>query len=291
MLFAAVVVIVLLAGYSWLIRPNVGGLNNAYADWYSGSEIPRNLDRENLIRLGWYLSPLGILLSTAGVCLMIWKVNRGTAIILSTGLVFAFIYIWRIQANPHQVYAMRRYVPAVLPFAVVTSAYLFSWLFNRTQTWIKVGAVCLAILWLASFGWSARGFVSQVDHRGLIAQLDNLNETLAPNSILIFDDQAAITIGDIAGTPLHFIYGHDIFSLRDLATLDKEALLSSIDSWKDEGRTIYWIGQQPPPLQLDMTTSNPLVSTITSQQLEGTYERKPTRIIEMEWQLELTPLQ
>jgi hypothetical protein len=156
LLIAAIAVIVLLAAYSWLVRPNLGGLEVAAADWYSGSEIPRNLDRENLIRLGWYLSPLGILLSTAGVCLMIWKINRGTAIILSTGLVFAFIYIWRIQANPHQVYAMRRYVPAVLPFAIVTSTYLFNWLFKQTQTWTKVGAVCLAFLWLASLGWSAR---------------------------------------------------------------------------------------------------------------------------------------
>jgi len=133
--------------------------------------------------------------------------------------------------------------------------------------------------------------VGQVDHRGLIAQLDNLNETLEPNSILIFDDQAAITVGDIAGTPLHFIYGHDIFSLRDLASLDEQALLASIESWKDQGRTVYWIGQQPTTVSLDQATSNPLTLTIKSQQLEGTYERKPTLIIESEWQLEITPLQ
>jgi hypothetical protein len=146
-------------------------------------------------------------------------------------------------------------------------------------------------LWLASLGWSARGFVNQVDHRGLIAQLDNFNESLAPNSILIFDDQSAITIGDIAGTPLHFIYEHDIFSLRDLASLDEEVLLASIESWKDQGRTIYWISQQPTTVPLDLMMSKPFTLTISSQHLEGTYERKPTRIIEMEWQLELTPIQ
>ncbi len=291
LLIAAVGVIVLLAAYGWLVRPNLGGPDVASADWYSGSEIPRTLDRENLIRLGWYLSPLGILLSIVGVCLMIWKVNRGTAIILATGLVFTFIYLWRIQANPHQIYAMRRYVPTVMPFAIVASAYLFDWLFKRKLTWIKIGSVGLAFLWIASLGWSARGFVSQVDHRGLIAQLDNLNETFEPNSILIFDDQAAITVGDIAGTPLHFIYGHDIFSLRDLASLDEQALLASIESWKDQGRTVYWIGQQPTTVSLDLATSNPLTLTIKSQHLEGTYERKPVRIIESEWQLEITPLQ
>ena len=82
------------------------------------------------MRLGWYLGPAGIALGVAGMCWMLVKdLNRRTVFLLGTGLFFSLLYLWRIQANPHQIYAMRRYVPVVLPFFIITAAYLINWLY------------------------------------------------------------------------------------------------------------------------------------------------------------------
>ncbi len=206
-----VVLVVGLAVYGYFLRPHLGQIRTA-AYWYGGGEIP-NLDRENLVRLGWYLGPAGIALSVAGVCWMLIKdLNRRTAFLLGAGLFFALFYLWRIQANPHQIYAMRRYVPVVLPFFIISAAYLIHWLFvnlrGKTRWFVSIG---LTLIWFSGILLSARGFVSQIDYRGIIDQLDRFNTELSPHSVLIFGDSAPVGIGDLLGTPMRFLYGHDVF--------------------------------------------------------------------------------
>jgi hypothetical protein len=76
------------------------------------------------LRLGWYLTPLGIWLGVLGSGLMLWRVNRRTVMALALGFMFSGVYLWNISANPHHVYVMRRYVPAVMPFFILGAAYL-----------------------------------------------------------------------------------------------------------------------------------------------------------------------
>jgi len=286
----AVALLLLLVAYGWFIRPYAGVDPINYEYWYGGGQIPVSLDRENLIRLGWYLSPLGIALATAGICQMILTVNRQTAVLLGTGLIFSLLYIWKIQANPHQIYTMRRYVPAVLPFAIVATGALFGWLFSRRQKWIQVVGLFLAIGWLVSLGLAARGFVRQVDHQGIMAQLESIDNLLEPASILIFYEQAAITQGDTLGTPLRFLFGHDVYSVRDLETLDTAALARMMTRWRDSGRPVYWVGDSAILENQGLTLGTPVQVNIATQQLEGVYDRKPSKIIEPRWQLDIIPV-
>lgn len=282
--------VLLLVVYGWFIRPYVGGelINSDY--WYGGGQLPVGLDRENLIRLGWYLSPLGIALATAGLCQMILSVNRQTAVLLATGLIFSLLYIWKIQANPHQIYTMRRYVPAVLPFAIVATGSLFGWIFHHRQRWLLIAGGVLAIGWLAGLGLAARGFVWQVDHQGIVAQLEMLDKQLEPASILIFDDQAAVTIGDVLGTPLRFLYGHEVFSVREIESLDTAALARMIARWRESGRSVYWVGDAAVLEDQALTLGPPLEVDIASQHLEGRYDRKPSEIVELRWRLSIFPV-
>ena len=287
----AVGLILLLVAYGWFIRPYMPApVLLAYDYWYGGGQIPDGLDRENLLRLGWYLSPLGIALATAGICHMILNVNRQTAVLLGTGLIFSLLYIWRIQANPHQIYAMRRYVPVVLPFAIVATGSLFGWIFRRRQKWLQFAGVFLAIGWLVTLGLAARGFVRQVDHQGIMAQLESLDNQLEPASILIFNEPAAVTSGDFLGTPLRFLFGHDIYSVRDLESLDTAALAKMMTRWRDSGRQVYWVGDGAILEDLGLALDQPIQATVASQNLEGVYDRKPSEIVEPRWQLNIIPV-
>lgn len=310
-------VTLLVAIHGWFIRPLMGE-TVLRQDGYSQQLIPLT-EHENWRRLGWYLSPVGVWLGVAGTCLLFWKVNRRTAVMLAVGALFSLLYLWNLRANPHHIYAMRRYVPAVLPFFVLAAAVFIQqvamvWRSRGAEAqggrgaegqrsrgeligkwrlssayFFKGAAVLLALIWLAGLAWSARGFVSQVDHAGLIEQIAALDRELEADSILIFNDQAVVSLGDIVGTPLKFIYGHDVFTLRDPAALDERLLAQTLQIWENSDRAVYWVGDPAWLVEhgFGFSTAEQLLQ---STYLENSYEHKPQRIEQQEWRLLLNKL-
>lgn len=286
---ATIVVVAGLAAYGWFVRPVYGALPS-YSEWYDGQTIVLT-DRENLVRLGWYLSPAGVWLGIAGICLLIWRANRRTVTLLGVGLFFAVLYLWRIQANPHQIYVMRRYVPVVAPFLIVGAASLLFYLWARpgrhvVATGSRVLAFVLAAIWLAGMAWSARGFVTQVDYRGLTAELAALDAQLGERSVLLFDEQSPVSAGDALGTPLHFLFGHDVYTLRAPQAVSDATLVNSIKNWQNNGRSVYWVGA-PDWLQAQALVFDAQTANVTSMALEGSYDHKPQRIMPVTWNLSL----
>lgn len=298
-----------LAAYAWFLRPVYGPLPS-YNEWYDGNTIVLS-DRENLIRLGWYLSPLGVWLAVAGAMLMIWRANRSNLPLLFVGLFFSLLYLWRIQANPHQIYVMRRYVPAVMPFFITAAAFLLHAIavrmppaqsnpLQKARLGALSGAVratpllpialLVGLAWVAAIAFSARGFISQIDNQGLTAQLAALDQQLAPHSVILFNQQAVITTGDSLGMPLHTIFGHDVYSLRDTQALDDAILVKSIEDWHNSGRAVYWAGATE---WLDRQAWNyrPLEVNIMTHALEGSYDHKPFRIVPFTWAFTLNRIE
>lgn len=285
---ALIAVTLIIAAYGWFIRPMTGEAI-LRQDLYSGQEIPLT-DHENWLRLGWYLSPIGVWLGVAGVCVLIWRVNRRTAVILVVGALFSALYLWNLRANPHQVYAMRRFVPVTVPFFCLAAAVFIDWLARLPRPWARALAALAAVLWLGGLALSARGFISQVDHRGLAAQLVALDETLATDSVLLFNDQAVIGQGDFFGTPLQFMFGHDVFSLRDPSQLDPAVLVKAIEAWQNSGRAVYWVGDPAWLADRGLAyTETPV--TLRSQHLEERYDRKPSAVLQDEWTLRISQIE
>lgn len=282
-LAAGVIIVLLLGVYGWFIRP-VYGAPSILNDWYSTNQIPRP-DHENLRRLGWYLSPLGVWLGIGGMCLLIWRANRRSAVMIGVGLLFSLLYLWRIQTNPHHIYTMRRYVPVTLPFFIVAAAALLAWLAGWRKPISLILAGSLALAWLGGLGWLARGFVTQVDYPGLIDQMTAFSQQFAPDAVLIFNDPAPIGQGDFIGTPLKFLYGLDVFTLRDPAALDTAVFTRQIDQWQADGRTVYWLavpdGPDWPLAARPLQAIAPYAITTTA--LEGRYDRRPTAVIPTTW--------
>lgn len=284
---AGALLVLLLGLYGWFIRPVVGD-TISWNDWYSAGQIPQT-DHENLLRLGWYLSPLGVWLGILGVARLVWRLERRTLLLVGVGLLLSLLYLWRIQANPHHIYTMRRYVPVTLPFFILAAAALLTWLAAWLTAWRKsIGLLLVGLLaaaWLGGLGWLARGFVSQVDYPGLIAQMDDFSQEFAPGSILIFNDPAPIGQGDIIGTPLKFLYGLDVFTLREPDALATAVFADQITRWQAEGRGVYWMAVAEgydwplPDREIVEVGSYHLVTSA----LEGRYDRRPTAVLPREW--------
>ena len=285
------------AVYGWFIRPYTAE-PRLVADAYSQTTLLLT-NHENWLRLGWYIFPTGIWFGVLGCCLFIWQAKWKTAVLLAVGLLFSALYLWDVRANPHQIYVMRRYVPAVLPFFVLSGAFLIGWFFRTAQVkersdtrfrFVKpILGVLLALIWLFGLAWSARGFVSQVDHRGVVAQLAALESELQPNSVLIFDDQSPVSLGDIWGTPLKFIYGHDVFTLRDPEILNNPRLVEIIEIWQNNGRSVVWIGDSTWLEDNDFSYQEKTFA-INSHRLESSYEHKPQEIVLETWILPMSKI-
>ena len=287
--------ILISAIYGWFIRPYIAE-PISIPDAYSQTTLLLT-NHENWIRLGWYLFPTGILLGVLGSCLLIWHVEWKTAVLLAVGLLFSALYLWDVRANPHHIYVMRRYVPAVLPFFLISGAYLIGWLFrcfhkwHRSNTALRYGFVVLGslitIIWLFGLAWSARGFISQVDHQGVVDQLASIESDLQPNSVLIFNDQAPVGLGDIWGTPLKYIFGHDVFTVRDPDLLNDPRLVEMIEIWQNNGRSVVWIGDSA-WLEDNNLHFQEQIREISSLRLESSYEHKPQTIVPVTWTLPMS---
>jgi 4-amino-4-deoxy-L-arabinose transferase-like glycosyltransferase len=286
------ILILALAAYGYLLRPRLGeAVSHAY--WYGGGTIP-TLDHENLLRLGWYLGPAGVLFAAAGMAWMLVKdANRRSGFVLAAGLCFSLFYLWRIQANPHQIYAMRRYVPVVAPFFVVSAVFLFKWLYENLRGKARWVAVGLTLIWFFSIVGSARGFVSQVDFRGVTGELDRLNAALLPHSVLIFNDPAPVGVGDVLGTPLRFLYGHDVFTLRNPGALDAKRFDEAVRSWRTSGHAVYWVsvpGGYPYPGS-ETQPNGSIGFDLTTRALENTYDHKPSALVDVGWHISLAQVE
>ncbi len=288
--WGAACMVIALAAYAYILRPRLG-IVSLSPYWYGGGQTP-NLDHENFIRLGWYLSPVGLALGVGGTAWMLARdVNRRTLFLLGTGLFFSIFYLWRIGANPHQIYAMRRYVPHVLPFFIVAACYflqrLGTWRAGRLR-WMSIG---LTLLWISGIVWCARGFVSHTDLRGAMEQIAELNALFEPRSVLLFDDPAPISMGDSLGTPLHFLYGHDVLTLRNLEGFELTRMEETLARWQAAGRHVYWIGVGTDARWPDKATLGAMSDfTFTAAVLENTYDHKPTRVDAAPWRITIAPV-
>jgi len=286
------VLLLLLAGYAWFIRPTLP-TPTGWVDNYSTNTLP-NTNLENFVRLGWYLSPLGVALGALGIAWLVWRIESKTAVLLAITLFYSLFYLWNIRANPHQIYASRRYIMAAIPLFVMGTAVLITKIatFQNNQRYSLRNALALllTLAWLGSTAWAARGFISQVDYRSAITQLDDINNYLQPNSVLLFADPSPIGLGDFWGTPLKFMYNHSVFTLRDPAQVNAPLLVQTIKNWQNKGHTVYWVGETTWLNQQNIVYWPILDTTLTAANLEGSNDHKPQAIVTAKWHLPIVEI-
>lgn len=282
------VVLALLAIYAYFLRPLWGtGLIGEY--WYGGGSVPDN-NHENLVRLGWYLTPLGIGLATlGGMILLLWGDWRKLWPWLLVGSVFTFLYLYNILNNPFQIYAMRRYVPVVAPTLVIAAASFLAWLWARPQRQLilRGAALLLGGVWLAGMLANSRLIVSNVEYAGVTQQVAALAAQFPANAVLLFGDPAPVGLGVVVGTPLHFLHDLPAYDLQE-EELGGDVLTAQIAQWQRAGLAPYLIRTPGAALPLPEAMLQPAgVFHITYPQLEQSYLHPPGFVQPIELAMEI----
>jgi hypothetical protein len=222
----------LYAIYGYILRPRILTGHAGSLSSYIGAPTPAG-HNANLVRLGWYWSPLGVLLIALGATLLIGRdLNRLTGGLLAFALVHTVIFVNETYTDDKYIYALRHYIPVVMPVFALFAAYA---VWNGGP--ILVGAVreMARPLTPSRVGRGSGGGLSSSRALGLIAaaalvvffvatragtwtvqryagvegQLNQIAQQFPENSLLLFSGERDQP--HLLATPLQFVYGRSAF--------------------------------------------------------------------------------
>lgn len=279
--WAVIGVIVSLSVYAYFLRPRLVPI--AYvSSWPAGVRFPV-LDGQNWLRVGWYITPLGILLATLGACVLVYRESfYRLGVFLSVGLLTTLQYGYRMFNTPYHIYTMRRYVPVVLPMLMIYAAVLLVSVWRIRRRWIfPVLSTCLAAALFGGLIFQSRFVLPHRDFRGLTEQLAALNAKLAPDAIIIMPERPQSIFSDYFGVPLQFTFGHRVLTLRqDDEALVMPAVQAALDYAARHDLPVQLLAAEPLPaaVRRAVTLEAREMLTLTFSVLESTFFSYPSRI-------------
>ena len=148
-----------------------------------------------LVRLGWYLSPLGMLLGVVGLLRALWKrLTLGTAYFFTVLGIVGVIFgddTYTVATYP---YSLRRFLPVANPGLLILAAYALAWAGRevraragviRPLAWATAGA--LVVFFLVT-GWV---IISHTEDAGAVAQIDRAGRRFPDpaQTVLLFSNE------------------------------------------------------------------------------------------------------
>ena len=287
---AAVAVFGLLA--AWSLRPSlqhtrdvVNGTTGAAQRAESLLLDPTRAYHEQTMNwMAWYLGAIPLAFAIIGIGLLLSRLIRrptpAIALLLAVAGIGTALYLWSPQITPTQIWAMRRFVPAALPFLVLASAFAIDaglTLLPRlglSRAWtrlIPIAAVVPVIAFPVGLVVPVRHFQSQA---GFISVVDKTCETVGPHAAVIFVPEHRLgltmtqTIRSFCGVPATKLVG----------AISAERLKTVAALWQAEGRTLWVLGSTPDVIVKSAPGLSPsLVGTaVNTLQLAETLSRPPT---------------
>ncbi|MBV9792243.1 MAG: hypothetical protein JOZ51_28925, partial [Chloroflexi bacterium] len=274
---ACVLMLGALAIYGYLIRPeilSVAVLQQPFEaqNWlrlqgYVGAPIEPPIDKycqpdqpcketlyiglANMVRLGWYLSPLGVVLAVAGWLLLVRKLDRRSWFFLLIASIYAIFYIRSLYGTSEQtyIYILRRYVPLVYPACALGIAYALVVLKGFGQNRFRVARLGLFGLLTAAlvlfFVVTGRTAYAHVEYAGVLAQIETLSNQIGERDIVLIrgggaDEVAVRDTSELIAAPLTYVYGRNALPLKGRAPAKyPDAFADQVTRWRNEGRNVY----------------------------------------------------
>jgi len=231
----------------------------AFARWlepYIGAPLPEvaNTGKTNqplattsnsfvLVRLGWYLSPLGIALGVVGLLRGLWKrLTPASAYPFIVLGVVGLLFSGDTFTVPTYPYSLRRFLPVAIPGLLVLAAYALAWLGEKLRprrlfqplAWATAAALLLFFVVTGSL------IITHTEDGGAVGQITALAQRF-PNpakTVLLFS--AGRDEPYIVATPLQYIFGFNVFSLnRDYGRVKGEVVQGAVLRWQRQGYTVH----------------------------------------------------
>lgn len=250
---------------------------------YIGAPVDQG-SRYNLLRIGWYLSPVGVVLGVAGLLRLIWsRLNAATGLFFGSLIVLSYVFIQETYTEAHYIYSMRRYITVILPAVLLGYAWFCQLIWSRLRP-RRLGTVIAALpaLGLALFFiYTSRVIIPHVEEGGAVAQLSSLASNFQPagKSVVLFSNDRDEP--NLVATPLQYIYGIESFVVnRPYPQVNNSVLEGVVTRWLKQGYKVYvMMGANGGKLRFADLKLQPVGSWEYSvPELEQLYYQKPSNI-------------
>ena len=277
---------------AWAIRPAIQHTHGVVNATVSGRQqvegLPidatRTYNEQTMTWMSWYLGPIALALAVIGIGLLVWRFVRApepaVAMLLMVAGIGTALYLFTAQITPTQIWAMRRYVPAALPFLALSAAYAVDTgttllpRFGVKRVWTRVlPAVCAVAVIAFPLGTVApvRDFQSQA---GFITVVDKTCARVGSNAavILVPDDILRLTMPQT----IRSYCGVPATQLRVAVTAERLRAIAA--SWKQQGRTLWVIGSSPALIDKSAPGLTPalVAAAANNLELDETLSHAPT---------------
>jgi hypothetical protein len=254
----ALVAILLLYGY--FVRPHMSEHTNV----------------TNLVELGWFLSPPGLVLAAAGILLLTWKgLDEKTAVFYLVTLSVSCFYIYNKMVHPVYMWAVRRYVPVVIPAALIMMSYAIH------ESGLKLrraghAVSCLLIAAVAAHSIAAGGhLIKHREYRGFVRFCEAFAGQFNQDDIIVCD-------GNWLATPLHYIYGLNTLQISDQHSPDaiRKCLRAEVlmHKWVGQGKDVYYVTREGAPFVSTLDLIPAAESKLETSLLEHSRKQIPRKL-------------
>ena len=240
---------------------------------------PLNPTITAFVMLSWYLSPVAVLLGTVGLMQFVVGSKRPSHhaawILLLSNILFLLLI--GSATYPDQFWAIRRFVPIVLPSFILFTAYaIWQLMPSLRQDWVKgLLPVGLAFILLILFWQNTRPTLGVVDYDGFITQTQQLDGTFPTEAVLLFTTSDAT---NRVALPLWTLFDRTLFTIEPEALTD-EALATAVHQWQSQNRPVYFLEsrQEPPTFADDLIATYVRTEHLSMPLMEGNLEGIPYR--------------
>jgi hypothetical protein len=193
-------------------------------------------DAQSLLRLGWFVTPLGVALGVLGLVVMIRDWRREYLFPVLTALAFSAFYFYKLRVYNDYFFALRRFVPVILPCLLGFAAYFLGRM-AASGGWRRLAAAGTAIGLAASYLVETAPLVRYVDWKGSVRFVADVARRFGPDDVVIFEQKGSI---HLLSLPLWAVHGVNVLELGRFRP-DPDRLQHLFGAWRKRYRHIYFV--------------------------------------------------
>lgn len=201
----------------------------------------------------YYLQPIGLIAALAGWAIVSGERFRRALPFLAVVAAYALFYFYDARITPDHFWAARRYMPVLLPGALLLAGAAFfmrignggrrwlAWCTTPGATAARAGAGILVLSGLAVlYGAGTRPILRHTEHAGMIPAVESLARRIGPDDLLVMSSRGASDTQTLA-LPLAYIYDRNVLPLR-YNSPDPEAFGAFLDWARQHYDRVLFMG-------------------------------------------------
>ena len=239
---------IVLALYAYFLRPMLsawaGADGNDPARAIADASLLRALDfhklaahdAQSLVRFGWFVTPVALALAFLGLAVALRDWRPRYLFPLLTLATYALFYFYKIRVYADYYFAMRRFLPVVLPLALGLVGLALTRMARQGGGRRAIAAGLAAVLAV----WFLRDTVPTLGHRewgGAVRFVDDVARRFGPKDVVIFEQPRSI---HLLSLPLWAVHGVNSLELARFNP-DPERLQHLVRQWRGRYRNIYFV--------------------------------------------------